>query len=195
MYDSCDIIGAANSISKLGILMTCIVAITDDDYVYIGGERAAADTSTIVSMTTPKIFKKGNWVMGYSGTIGIGQLIEFIDFAEEVEDPYTYIRLTIVEDMKNAYESFTNPPAERDTTWLIGYKNRLFEMSDTDWSVIEVKETALGSGGNYALGSLYTSIDKTPIERIVYAVGAAITYSPNCQGPIDILSTDITKEL
>jgi len=79
---------------------------------------------------------------------------------------------------------------DNDTDILIGCRGRLFEFSPADWSVAEVLETAIGSGGNFALGSLYTSsIYNIPIvERIEYALKAAITYSPSCQGPIDVLS-------
>jgi hypothetical protein len=77
-----------------------------------------------------------------------------------------------------------------DTDILIGIRGRLFELSPVDWSVAEVLETAIGSGGDFALGSLHTTKEfpATPEFRIEYALNAAIAYSPNCQGPIDILS-------
>lgn len=167
--------------------MTCIVGISDGDLVYIGGDRSASDGDSIVSIKNPKVEERSNWIYGYAGTIGIGQLLSFINLRPEVDNPYTYIRLTIVEELKKAIESFSNPPVEHDTTWLIGKNGRLFELSSQDWGVVEVDQTSIGSGSQYALGSLYTSIDKHPIERINLAVGSAITYSPMCQGPIDIV--------
>lgn len=170
--------------------MTCIVGITHENSTYIGGDRSASDESSLLSIKNPKVEVKGNWIYGYAGTIGIGQLLSFIDLPPEVDDPYIYIRLHIVEKLKDAMESFTNPSDIHDTSWLIGYKDRLFEMSSQDWGVVEVDASAIGSGSQYALGSLYTSIERHPVERIGFALGAAIMYSPHCQGPVDILFTN-----
>lgn len=169
--------------------MTCIVGIVHNESVYIGGDRAASDGDSIISIRNPKVELRNGWVYGYAGTIGIGQLLSFISLPAEVEDIYTYIRLSIVEDIKKAIEAFSYIPTEHDTTWLIGKNGRLFELSSSDWGVIEINESSIGGGSQYALGSLYTSIDKDPIERIGMAIGAAIIYSPDCQGPIDILYT------
>lgn len=167
--------------------MTCIVGITDGDMVYIGGDRAASDGDSIVSIKNPKVYSSNDWVYGYAGTIGIGQLLSYIPLPNEVDNIFTYIRFTIVEELKKAIDSFTNPPTEHDTSWLIGKNGRLFELSSQDWGVCEIDQTAIGSGSQYAFGSLYTSIDKDPVDRIGLALGAAITYSPMCQGPIDIV--------
>lgn len=173
--------------------MTCIVGLTHEGYVYMGGDRGASDGDSIISMKNPKVESKGNWVYGYAGTIGIGQLLSFIDLPAEVENPFAYIRLELVELLKDSIETFTNPTTEHDTSWLIGYKDRLFELSAADWGVLELDYTSIGSGSQYALGSLYTSIDEDPIYRIGLSLGAAIQYSPTCQAPIDVVSTDITK--
>jgi ATP-dependent protease HslVU (ClpYQ) peptidase subunit len=48
---------------------------------------------------------------------------------------------------------------------------------------------AMGSGGDIALGSLYsTQKQKDARKRSVLAVNAAINHSMSCKGPIDILS-------
>lgn len=171
--------------------MTCIVGIVDDEFTYIGGERGVSDNETILSMSTPKVYSRDGWVYGYAGTIGIGQLLNLIPLTSAIDDIFVYIRLYIVEELKKAIESYSNSPAEHDTSWLIGREGRLFELHSSDWSVIEVKESAIGGGSQIAFGSLYTSSiyieDNTPIDRLGMSLGAAITYSPSCQGPIDIL--------
>lgn len=168
--------------------MTCIVGISDGDLVYIGGDRAASDGDTILSIKNPKVYSSNDWVYGYAGTIGIGQLISAITLPPPSEvNIYNYIRFDLVEQLRKAIDAFSNSPTEHDTSWLIGADGRLFELSAEDWGVVEVDQTSIGSGSQYALGSLYTSIDKDPVDRIGLALGAAIAYSPMCQGPIDIL--------
>ena len=170
--------------------MTCIVGIAYKDKVYIGGDRGASDGSSIVSLAAPKVYIRDEWIFGYAGSMGIGQIMQIINIPllSEDDDPFLILRMDVVDAFKSMMDiQGITINEDSDTDFLIGCRGRLFEFSPADWSVAEVAETAIGSGGNFALGSLYSSIDKSPIERIGLAIGAAITYSPTCQGPMDIL--------
>lgn len=191
MHDSYGNIDSANTILKLDIFMTCIVGITNGDEVYIGGDRGVSDAESIFSMSRPKVHIKNGWIFGYAGNIGTGQLLEFIDFPilGEDDDPYKVLRLDIIEELKRHIELYGALESD-GVDILIGIKGRLFEVSSDGWGVIEVDHCSIGSGNTYALGSLYTSryYEELPIEsRIYMAVNAAITYSPTCQAPVDIL--------
>lgn len=171
--------------------MTVIAAIVKDNTIYMGGDRGASDTSAIVSLSAPKIYIKNEWIFGYAGSMGIGQIMQIINLPilKKDDDPFIVLRTNIVDAFKSMMDHQGIVINEdNDTDILIGCRGRLFEFSPSDWGVAEIQETAIGSGGNFALGSLYTSIDKDPIERIGLALGSAITYSPTCQGPMDILS-------
>lgn len=171
--------------------MTVIVSITDGDTIYMGGDRAASDEECIVSLSRPKIHVKDGWIFGYSGSLGTGQLMEFVNFPDPYkDDPYKLLRLDVVSNLKRMMDSNGDADKDNGTDFLIGTRGRVFEFNTSDWSVAEVDEVAVGSGSHFALGSLYTSIDKAPIERIGLALSAAITYSPTCQGPIDVLTLE-----
>ena len=92
--------------------------------------------------------------------------------------------------MRSAIDLYGSHDPEHSSEFIIGTQGRLFELSTADWSVAEVNETALGSGSPFALGSLYTTKDfpATHEFRINMAIEAAITYSPSCQGWVDILN-------
>jgi len=170
--------------------VTCIVGITNGKNVYIGGDRGASDEESIVSLTKPKVYVRGDWIFAYSGSLGTGQLMQCITMPEVEElDPFIVLRMDIVQELKSAIESFGTGDSDHTAEFLIGCKGRLFELSTADWSVAEVNETALGSGGAFAMGSLHTTYSyNIPIEeRIELALDSAITYSPTCQGPMDIL--------
>ena len=171
--------------------MTCIVGIAQDGVIYMGGDRGASDGSAIVSLATPKVYIRDEWIFGYAGSMGIGQIMQIINIPilQEDDDPFIVLRMDVVDAFKSMMDiqglSITE---DNDTDILIGCRGRLFELSPSDWSVAEVKETAIGSGGNFALGSLYTSnTNEDPIYRIGMAIGSAIAYSPTCQGPMDII--------
>lgn len=168
--------------------MTCIVGIAHEGVVYIGGDRGISNNETILSMSRPKIGVRGDWIYGYSGDLGIGQLLEVIDLpiVEDNDDPYMVIMNELIYTLHERINHFIKND-EPQAEFLIGCKGRLFELNTEAWGIAEVQETSIGSGSQFSLGSLYSSIDKDPIDRIGLAVGSAITYSPSCQGPMDIL--------
>lgn len=170
--------------------MTVVVGIVKDDKVYIGGDRGVSDDQVILSLSRPKVHINNGWLFGYSGSLGIGQLMEIIDMPDAGEDPYKTLRMDVVSHMRSAIDLYGVSNAETASDFLIGTQGRLFELNTTDWSVAEVNESALGSGSAFAFGSLYTTKDfpASAEYRINMAIEAAITYSPTCQGGVDVLS-------
>jgi len=172
--------------------MTCIVGLVDNGIVYIGGDRGISDKDIILTMCRPKVMKNGEYIIGYAGSQGVGQLAHIMTTPVCGKDVEKTLRTTFIKSLKTIIEEFgPSNLTESDchTDFLVGCKGRLFEISTEDWSVSELEYSAVGSGGNIALGSLYTSSlnTYTPIERVTYALNAAITLSPTCQGPVDIL--------
>jgi ATP-dependent protease HslVU (ClpYQ) peptidase subunit len=170
--------------------VTCIAGLVDNNIIYIGGDRGISDDSSIMSMLQPKVIIKGDWIYGYAGSLGNGQLFDFIDLPDvkKKDDVYKILRMDVVENYKSILDTHGSSKDDDSTDFVIGCLGRLFEFNTDDWGVAEITEVSIGSGGNFALGSLYSTIGNDPIERIGLAIGAAITYSPTCQGPIDILS-------
>jgi hypothetical protein len=170
--------------------MTVVVGITNGTNVYIGGDRGVSDDMTILSLSRPKVHINNDWVFGYSGSLGIGQLMELIDLPDAGENPYKTLRMDVVSHIRSAIDLYSVNNNDNTSEFLIGTQGRLFEMNTADWSVAEVNESAIGSGGPFALGSLDTTKDfpATPEWRIEMALCAAITCSPSCQGGIDIIN-------
>lgn len=170
--------------------MTCIVGMVSNGQVYIGADRGISNEESIISSARPKVYENNGWVFGYAGSVGTGQLLEFINFPKDVKDPYKTLRLHIVEEYRKAIASFGNNEEEHCAEILIGYGDKLFEFNTLDWGVVEVRTSAVGSGNQYALGCLYGYMYGTPEDRLEMAIRAALHYSPTCIGPIDILSTN-----
>lgn len=171
--------------------MTILVGISDGKNVYIGADRAASDGDTIITMSRPKVGVSNKWIYAYSGSVGTGQLIEFIEFPviDRKADVYRLLRKDIIKQLKTLIAEDGDDDKENHASFLIGANGKLFEFSSSDWGVVEVSETAAGSGNQISLGSLYTTytLDITIKERVGLALEAAIEYSPTCQGPVDIL--------
>ena len=170
--------------------MTCIVGIASEGVVYIGGDRGLSDSDSILSMPRSKVVRNGEYLIGYAGSLGVGQLLQMIDLPIPGRNPEMTLRTTFTKAYKNSLEEY-GPAAiteENDTDFLIGVKGKLYEYSIADCSVAEVEYSAVGSGSPIALGSLYTSNNYKDIhKRIKIALEAACMLSPTCQLPIDII--------
>lgn len=170
--------------------MTCIAALADGDNVYMAGDRGMGDGEIILSTNTRKICIRGKYILGFSGSMGIGQLIKYVDLPDPKGDLDMILRLELVKNLRDTIDAFGIPYTENnETDFLVGVRGRLFEINTSDWQVAEYSQTAIGSGGEIALGSLHTTRTwKSPEKRLRYALDAAIDLSPGCVGPVDILS-------
>ena len=169
--------------------MTAIVGIASEGIVYIGGDRGLSDNDSILSMPRPKVVMNGEYLIGYAGSLGVGQLIQMIDLPVPGKNPEKTLRTSFTKSFKESLEEYGPDitKEDNDTDFLIGVKGKLFEYSISDWSVAEVSYSAIGSGASIALGSLYTSQNyKDQEKRVRISIEAACQLSPTCQLPIDI---------
>ena len=172
--------------------MTCIVAIGHGGDVYMGGERGHSTSGWISSSTRPKVSKHGEYLFGYTANAGIGQWVQqgfpFPDI--QLEDSYKHMITVFMPALRNFLtdNDIKYDDEAHGADLYIGLRGKVYEINTSHMYCTEYTEIAGGSGYQYAFGSLYSTRDKDPIERIGMALGAAITYSPSCQGPIDIIT-------
>ncbi len=172
--------------------MTCIVAIAHEDTVYMGGERGHSDDNVIVSSLAPKIFNKSFYLFGYAGNTGLGQLVAYTFDAPTMRvntDTYKYVYNFFIPALRDHLKDYLSEKEDSHASFILGIKGKVFEIDTGDFQCVEYQELAIGSGAAYAYGSLHTTYnyDIPIVHRINTALDAAITYSPTCQGPIDIL--------
>jgi len=172
--------------------MTCIAAIIKDGKSYMAGERAVSDDSHLSKLDLPKIWKTGDYLIGYSGTLE-GQIIQN-NFKPPTPEGNIdkFMRGKFLESIKQFYDKWNIPAdKESDLSLLICVKGRMFEHESYSLTMIsyDAQYHAMGSGSAYALGSLHATQNyKDPKRRLTQALDAAIMYSPNCLYPIDFLS-------
>ncbi len=169
--------------------MTVIAGIASEGVVYISGDRGASDGDSILSMTAPKICKVGDFIIGYAGSGGLGQILQHMDcWNEHPKNAERFLRMVFVEEYIKAREKVGGKD-EEEAQLLIGYKGNLWEIDTSDYACFPFTYTAIGSGGPIALGSLYAT-QHSPISpdlRLNAALKAAIEHNPGCKGPIDTL--------
>jgi ATP-dependent protease HslVU (ClpYQ) peptidase subunit len=180
--------------------MTCIVGVETTDSVYIGGDIQGTGWNSKVIHTQPKVFKKGGVVFGYTTSYRFGQLIEHSVpdpvVPEDDDQVYRWLVMTLIPSIKDTL---------KDAGWdeggqcLIGIKNQLWELQG-DWSVLRSTNgyKSVGSGTEYATGSLFTSFNgglykRTRKDDVVAAIELAIksagTFSPSVGEEATVIST------
>ena len=176
--------------------MTAILGFIHDDKAYIAGERGTSDESNIMNSLTKKVYNIGPYIYGYAGCIGTGQYIKsgfHFPTPPEGMDIHEFLTsIFLVELRKSLNNSGLNIDNEENGVDIIlGYQNKIFEISSIDYQCIEYDHTAIGSGREYTLGAYhilrYTYND--PIYIAHRCIESAILYSPSCSGQIDVIST------
>lgn len=173
--------------------MTCIVGVVHEGDVFLGGDSAATD-GRFGQMTRRdrKVFRNGDFVMGFTSSFRMGQLLAF-EFSppkpREGTDTMAYMVTDFIDAararMKSGGYASIREGVEHGGTFLVGFKGRLFHVFD-DFQVGESEHgfDACGSGEDVALGSLWsTRALGDPGARLTDALRAAETFNAAVRGP------------
>ena len=174
--------------------MTCIVGIQSKDKVFIGGDSAGVAVWHLERRADSKVFKNGSFLIGFTTSFRMGQLIRYKfepPAIKDQQDIYEYMVVDFVDALRECLKSggFARVENERETggSFLVGFKGRLFKIGD-DFQVGETLDgyDAVGSGFEYALGSLYTTRGRSMVDRIEKALETAAYYATGVCEPFVI---------
>ena len=173
--------------------MTCIAVVRHENKIYMAGERGASDDGTILSLTAPKVWKIGPYLIGYAGSMD-GERIRynFNPDIPNIRDTDKFMQTRFIKQLRSFYNDWwVDTSKEGDLGLIIAVRGEIYEHNSADMSLSKysLDYLAMGSGAEYAYGSLHaTEKIKDPRRRLQSALGAAIKFSPSCMGPIDIIS-------
>lgn len=170
---------------------TCIVGIVHNGNVWMGCDSMASSEYVKSEMRAPKIFRSGEMLIGVCGALRVRDVVEFIT-ANERGEGVVNDRAFLIQNYVPALRSGLKDAGVLDTDegdafdggMLIGYRGRLFQLY-SDFALMEHERWAVGSGSEYALGSLFSTSGE-PQKRIKTALQAACEFSPSCGPPFVI---------
>lgn len=175
--------------------MTCVVGVAEAGNVLIGADSAAISGWDLIVRADKKIFRNDGFLIGFTTSFRMGQILQY-SFSPPARnadiDVSRYMRTAFVDSIREALKrgGFAKKESEVESggIFLIGYEGHLFQM-DSDFQVIESIDNVLGigCGGQIALGSMFSTVGKTPHYRIMKALEAAEHYSAGVRGPFTIL--------
>ena len=160
--------------------MTVLAVVRHEGKIFMAGDRGASDDNTILSLTAPKVWKLGPYLLGYAGALD-GERIRY-NFNPYIPD---------IKDTDKFNDWWVDTSKEGDLGLIICIKGQIYEHNAIDMSLSKynLDYLAMGSGAEYAYGYLNaTENSKDPRKRVVGAVNSAIKFSPSCMGPVDVVS-------
>lgn len=178
--------------------MTCIAGVVQDGKVWIGGDSAGVAGWSLQVRADPKVFKTGPFVMGFTSSFRMGQLLahSFHPPARHVaQDIYAYMVTDFISAVRDCLKTGgfaeRNNEVEKGGVFLVGYEGRLFTIQE-DYQVSENIESfaACGSGDQLALGAMFCCPHLEPRIRILAALTAAERFNAGVRGPFHIIESD-----
>lgn len=153
--------------------MTTLVAVSGPDFVVFAADSQITDNDQrIISTQTPKIVEIGKYVIGLTGDSRPGDILAF-NWKPPIYkggDPVQHMGKRVIPSIINVFkDNGYEPDKDSGFTFLISFDAICFSIAnDFSFNASEMGLFAAGSGGNYALGYLY-SLDRKTYSRLLTA--------------------------
>lgn len=154
--------------------MTAIVALKHKGIIYLAGDRCGSNGYSKSLSVNPKIFKKGDFYLGYTSSFYMGQILEHIwtpPVRSEGLDDNVYLYKHVIPSLKNTlvdnhYGKYFDEELKEPNlgSFVIVYKGRIF-VHHSNGAVIEVEYAGVGCGGESVLSSMLSMLDLIKITH------------------------------
>jgi ATP-dependent protease HslVU (ClpYQ) peptidase subunit len=171
--------------------MTCIVGLVQKKNVYIGGDSASVAGWTSRVTRLPKVFRRGPFLIGYTTSFRMGQLLQHalvVPTQGDEKDDMRFMVTKFVECVRLLLKERGAAKAEANTEsggqFLVGYRGRMYSVQQ-DFQVNEMNDgfDAVGSGAEYALGALAATRGKAPVARLKSALEVSAHFNMAVSAP------------
>lgn len=189
--------------------MTCIVGLEHEGTVYIGGDSAGVEVSSlsIGGRADEKVFttEGAEMAMGFCGSFRIGQLLRYaltLPPQKVNQDDMAYLVTDFIDAVRNMQRDKgslkrENEVEEHDAGFIVGFNGKLYVI-ECDFQVGRPIENyaSVGCGASIAQGAMYATkhLNMEPEARIRLALEAAAEYSAGVRAPFHIVKLEAAKE-
>lgn len=178
--------------------MTCIVAIEHNGEVWMGADSSASKNDDIICTLNDKIFINDEFIIGYSGSFRIGQIIQYA-FTPPKQNIFKqsdmqFMVVDFVDALRNIFREKgvlinDHEGDAHDSELLVGYHGKIYTI-ERDFHVEKPLKNyaACGSGMTYALGAMFAMNDEDFCvkKKIEKALEASFEYSVSVRPPFVI---------
>lgn len=174
--------------------MTCIVGLSVDGQVYMGGDSAAVANYERRASALPKVFRRGKMLIGYTSSFRMGQLLQHtIAIPEHTEfSGIDYMVCKFVEEVRKVFREYGYTKIEGNVesggSFMVGLNGRLYCIEE-DFQVQQYQDGvgAVGCGWSYALGAMMALTHLEPMERIQRSLEISAYFSAGVMAPFTVL--------
>lgn len=185
--------------------MTCIVGMVAGDYVVIAGDSCGGSASTWSTLVVAgaKVFRNGDYVIGYSGEFRHGQLLGNASLPVHTghhDDFPSFLAGELADAFRNVFRAggWLQKDKEREYggVFLLGWRNRLFCVQH-DFDFFEPRRGfhAIGCGDDAAIGATQALLNdgrKLGTQLAMDVLAAVESVSGGVLYPFHAVSTDGT---
>lgn len=177
--------------------MTAIAGLVHDGRVLLGADSAASGGWTIGTRTDLKVFRTGRYVLGFTTSFRMGQILRW--GFEPPQPPGNgqlerFMCTTWIDAVREALKTggWAKKDNEQETggDFLVGVAGRLFTVY-ADYQVAEAADryAACGSGEQLALGAFAATegMRLTPKRRVSLALAAAERHIATVRRPFHLV--------
>jgi ATP-dependent protease HslVU (ClpYQ) peptidase subunit len=181
--------------------MTCIAAVVEGDRIWMGGDSAFSErwSMSLVARANQKVFRNGPFLIGVCGSARVLDVLRYTFKPPKQPrgvDVSRYMRSVFIDAVRAAMKDAgvmwkENNLEEIESSVLVGYRGRLFCI-EGDFQVGEAIDdfSAVGSGGDVALGALTVTEGVPARKRLLAALGAAERYNAGVRRPFYVQSLE-----
>jgi len=174
--------------------MTCIIGLVEDGKLYMGSDSGAMAGWDKRLRKRSKVFKVGEFTVGYTSSFRMGQILQFhlnVRAREEGETVDEYIVRGFIEAVRKALKDYgyTKVESNREEAgeFLLGYQGHLWNVSDDLQAGENVDGfDAVGCGAPYALAAMKALDGLPPLARIEKALAISAYFSNGVSGPFEV---------
>lgn len=174
--------------------MTCIVGVVDQRTVWLGGDSAGISGWDLTVRADPKVFRRGDFLLGFTTSFRMGQLLRYR--LQAPEHPLSmptdeYLATSWVDAVRDCLKhgGWAKRDQEREAggTFLVGYRGTLWAVHD-DYQIEASVDNmlAVGCGDQAALGALYATRSYPGRRRVQTALEAAERLCAGVRAPFVI---------
>lgn len=174
--------------------MTCVVGLVQKGRVYLGVDSAAVQGWTRRPSQVSKVFRRGPFLIGYTTSFRMGQLLEHhltVPAQKDTQTDMSFMVTLFIESVRVLLKEkgFTKIESntEKGGQFLVAYRKHLYTI-ESDFQVGHMVEQfdAIGSGAEFALGAMKALEKTAPMARVRKALEIAANYNMGVCGPFTI---------
>jgi ATP-dependent protease HslVU (ClpYQ) peptidase subunit len=176
--------------------MTCIIGLEYNGNAYVGADSASVDDWIVQPTRIQKIFRRDDFLIGYTTSFRMGQILQFhLDVPiQEEESDLEFMVVKFVGAVRSCLkdEGFTKIEhnVEKGGTFIVAYHGRIYECGP-DFQVNSSRDglNACGHGYTLALGAM-KALDQyidNPVARIREALKIAAYFDGDVCPPFLVM--------